>query len=84
MKKIFFILLTLCIQIIESCPRCLGYTGRRLRRHAMEKVSCNCNCERQYHIRYDDKQGYTCIRCRHHLLPDNSIDENTTRKPSKN
>lgn len=71
MKRLFFIALLVLTQNIKSCNLCLGYTGRMLRQQSIEKIQCDCNCEQQYHVQWDDKQGYGCIRCGHRLLPRN-------------
>ena len=71
-KQCFFTLL-LFSQAIQSCNNCWGYNGRLLRRQALEHVPCDCNCAQQYHVRYDDRKGYGCIRCGHKLTPTNPL-----------
>lgn len=73
MKKIFFILFMIFSQAIITSPQCWDYTGRWLRRTPMEKINCQCNCEQQYHIKYDDKKGYRCLLCGHKLVPTNNF-----------
>ncbi|OGB86515.1 hypothetical protein A3J41_02655 [candidate division TM6 bacterium RIFCSPHIGHO2_12_FULL_38_8] len=73
MKKIFFIVLTIFTQALQSSPYCWDYTGRWLRRSPMHRVECNCNCEQQYHYKDDDKKGYRCWRCEHKLVPTDSL-----------
>lgn len=74
-KQLFFASLLILTHAIESSNRCLGYTGRRFRRHAIEPVVCDCDCQAQYHVRCDDKKGYGCIRCGHKLLPYNPLEQ---------
>ncbi|MBM17625.1 MAG: hypothetical protein CL947_00985 [Epsilonproteobacteria bacterium] len=67
MKKLFIVLLLSAHTIIYNCNLCYDYTGRRLRKQAMSKVTCDCNCQQQKISRHID--GHRCVKCNCFVMP---------------
>lgn len=84
MNRLVILGLLFLAQTIDAGRNCLGHTGRKLREVPWVPVRCDCNCDQQQKVTYDQGHGYGCVRCGHRLIPkDVMTKENTTVIKSK-
>ena len=67
MKKLLLFSLLALQATTYSSPNCLGHTGLRFRKSSLEKVDCNCPCQK--YPRAAHENGYKCLTCDHTLIP---------------
>lgn len=85
MKRLLMFSLLFLTQTTDAGKNCLGHVGHKLRQVPWEFVYCDCNCDQQQKVTYDQGHGYGCVRCGHRLLPkDIKTNENTATTKNTN